>query len=205
MSAAERRLKLYEHDCRLWREGLNFAGIDEAGRGPLAGSVVAACVAWHPFSPIIPYIDDSKRLSEFRREKVYELIMLKAAFVGVGEASAREVDEINILEATRLAMRRAAQGAPVQLFYIDAVTRVGLVGEERPVIRGDAISYAIAAASVVAKVTRDAQMRALDDRYPGYGFARHKGYGTLVHREAIRKLGICPLHRHSFLKGILGP
>ena len=204
MSAADRRLNLYEHDCGLWRDGLCFAGIDEAGRGPLAGSVVAACVVWEPYSPMLPYIDDSKKLSESRREKVYELIVRRASFVGVGEASAQEIDNINILEATRLAMRRAAKGAPVKVFYIDAVTAVGLDGEERRVIHGDMVCYAIAAASVVAKVTRDRQMRAMEDRYPGYGFARHKGYGTLAHMEAIRKLGISPIHRRSFLKGTLG-
>ncbi|MDD4080264.1 MAG: ribonuclease HII [Eubacteriales bacterium] len=203
MNAKDRRLKLYEHDCGLWREGLVFAGIDEAGRGPLAGSVVTACVVWEPGSPMIPYIDDSKKLSEDRREKVCEIIMRQAAFVGIGEASAQEIDDINILQATKLAMRRAAKGAPVELFYIDAVTDVGLFGEERPVIRGDAVCYAIAAASVVAKVTRDRQMRALEETYPAYGFARHKGYGTAAHMEAIRDNGLCPLHRRSFLKRFL--
>jgi len=205
MSAQERRLKLFAHDQGLWEEGLRFAGLDEAGRGPLAGSVVAACVVLDPRRPMMPYIDDSKKLSELRREQVYERIMQEAVFVGIGEASAQEIDRYNILEATRLAMCRAAKDAPVQLFYIDALREVGLMGEERPMIKGDALCYAIAAASIVAKVTRDRQMRALEENFPGYGFARHKGYGTAAHYEALRRLGPCPVHRRSFLKGFLGP
>lgn len=205
MGSEVRRLGLYRHDQALWQRGRAFAGIDEAGRGPLAGPVVAACVVMAQEAPMIPFIDDSKRLSETRREKVYEEIMGQALFVGVGEASAREIDEINILEATRLAMRRAAQGAPVSLFYIDAVRGLGLQGEEQPIIGGDAVSYTIAAASIIAKVTRDRQLRALDALYPGFGFARHKGYGTAAHMQAIRDLGMCPEHRRSFLKGFAPP
>lgn len=204
MSAQGRRATLYQHDCGLWRQGLVFAGIDEAGRGPLAGPVVAACVVMKPEGERIPFIDDSKKLSETRREKLYDDILRETLFAGVGQASAREIDEINILQATRLAMRRAAQGAPVSLFYIDAVKNVGLAGEERALIHGDALSYAIAAASVIAKVTRDRLLRAMEEEYPGYGFARHKGYGTAAHMEAIRRLGMCPEHRRSFLKG-MGP
>ena len=145
----------------------------------------------------------TQKLSETRREKLYDDILRKPC-LRAWAGQRPEIDEINILQATRLAMRRAAQGAPVSLFYIDAVKNVGLAGEERALIHGDALSYAIAAASVIAKVTRDRLLRAMEEEYPGYGFARHKGYGTAAHMEAIRRLGMCPEHRRSFLKG-MGP
>ena len=185
-------------DAPLWERGVAFAGMDEAGRGPLAGNVVAACVVMPPM-PLLPWVDDSKRLSPARREKVFDEIMQTALFVGVGQATAAEIDEINILNATKNAMRRAAQGAPAALFLIDALEGLGLPGEERGVVHGDALCYAIAAASIVAKVTRDRQMLALDAEYPGYGFARHKGYGTPEHIAALRALGPCPAHRRSFI------
>lgn len=195
----EERLRiLTQTDAPLWERGLAFAGMDEAGRGPLAGNVVAACVVMPPM-PLLPWVDDSKRLSPARREKVFDEIMQTALFVGVGQATAAEIDEINILNATKNAMRRAAQGAPAALFLIDALEGLGLPGEERGVVHGDALCYAIAAASIVAKVTRDRQMLALDAEYPGYGFARHKGYGTPEHIAALRALGPCPAHRRSFI------
>lgn len=195
----EERLRiLTQTDAPLWERGLAFAGMDEAGRGPLAGNVVAACVIMPPM-PLLPWVDDSKRLSPARREKVFDEIMQTALFVGVGQATAAEIDEINILNATKNAMRRAAQGAPAALFLIDALEGLGLPGEERGVVHGDALCYAIAAASIVAKVTRDRQMLALDAEYPGYGFARHKGYGTPEHIAALRALGPCPAHRRSFI------
>ena len=174
------------------------AGMDEAGRGPLAGDVVTACVVM-PAEPLLLWVDDSKKLSESRREKVYEKIMAHALYVGIGRCSPQEIDRINILEATRKAMREAASGIPAEIFLIDAVTGLGLPGREIPLIRGDATSYAIAAASIVAKVTRDRQMREMDALYPQYGFARNKGYGTKEHIEALRKYGPCPLHRRSFI------
>ena len=195
----EERLRiLTQTDAPLWEKGVAFAGMDEAGRGPLAGNVVAACVIMPPM-PLLPWVDDSKRLSPARREKVFDEIMQTALFVGVGQATAAEIDEINILNATKNAMRRAAQGAPAALFLIDALEGLGLPGEERSVVHGDALCYAIAAASIVAKVTRDRQMLALDAEYPGYGFARHKGYGTPEHIAALRALGPCPAHRRSFI------
>lgn len=178
-----------------------FAGIDEAGRGPLAGCVTAGCVIM-PRTPVIPSIDDSKKVSEASREKLFEEITKHAVFIGVGRVSAEEIDQINILQATKLAMRRAAHGAPTMLFLIDAVTEIGLKGEERPIIHGDALSYAIAAASIVAKVSRDRELRELDQKYPVYGFLRNKGYGTAEHMEAIRTLGPCPEHRRSFITRI---
>ncbi len=194
----ERLNLLRAHDEPLWDAGAVFAGMDEAGRGPLAGSVVAACVIM-PREPVIPWVDDSKKLSEKRREEVYGQILSAALFVGVGEAGPEEIDGINILNATKEAMRRAARGANAAIYLIDALSGLGLGGEERGIIHGDALSYSIAAASIVAKVTRDRQMIEADRLYPGYGFAKHKGYGTREHIEALRTLGPCPLHRRSFI------
>ena len=175
------------------------AGIDEVGRGPLAGNVVTACVVM-PKEPVLPWIDDSKKLSETRREKVFQEIMEIALYVGIGQASPEVIDQINILEATKRAMREAAAHVPADVFLIDAVTGLGLHGQEVPIIKGDATSYAIAAASIVAKVTRDRQLIELDKEYPEYGFARNKGYGTAEHIEALKKLGPCPAHRRSFIR-----
>ena len=194
----ERLKTLCMMDRPLWESGAVFAGMDEAGRGPLAGNVVAACVIMPP-EPLIEWVDDSKKLSEKRREAVYEEIVRIARFVGVGQASPEEIDQLNILNATRLAMKRAASEAKAQIYLIDAVKDLGLGGEERPVIHGDALSYSIAAASIIAKVTRDRQMLEADRLYPQYGFLRNKAYGTKEHIEALRKYGPCPLHRRSFI------
>ncbi|MBQ6804744.1 MAG: ribonuclease HII, partial [Clostridia bacterium] len=161
----ERLAILTKTDAPLWEQGIAFAGMDEAGRGPLAGNVVAACVIM-PASPLLPWVDDSKKLSPQRRDQVYDEIMETALFVGVGQASPEEIDAINILQATKNAMRRAAENAPASLFLIDAVTGLGLHGEERGIIHGDAVCYSIAAASIIAKVTRDRQMEELDQLYP---------------------------------------
>ena len=185
-------------DRPLWDAGIVFAGMDEAGRGPLAGNVVAACVIMPP-EPLLEWVDDSKKLSEKRREVVFEDILKLARYVGVGQAGPEEIDRVNILNATRAAMQQAASGAKAQVYLIDAVKDLGLDGEERAIIHGDALSYAIAAASIVAKVTRDRQMLEADRLYPQYGFTRHKGYGTKEHIEALRKYGPCPLHRRSFI------
>ena len=192
----ERARQLAAHDAQY--AGLVVAGMDEAGRGPLAGNVVAACVVMPP-EPLIPWVDDSKKLSESRREKVFQEIMAAALYVGIGQATPAEIDEINILQATKKAMRSAASQVPAELFLIDAVKDLGLQGREVPIIKGDATSYAIAAASIVAKVTRDRQMIELDRLYPAYGFARNKGYGTAEHIAALRELGPCPEHRRTFI------
>ena len=194
LHAAE--LMAFDRDYRTG--GLVVAGMDEVGRGPLAGNVVTACVVM-PEEPLIPWIDDSKKLSESRREKVFEEIMSCALYVGIGEVSPEEIDRINILEATRKAMRKAAESVPADIFLIDAVTGLGLKGREVPIIKGDASSYSIAAASIVAKVIRDRQMKELDRLYPEYGFARNKGYGTREHTEALMRIGPCPVHRRSFI------
>lgn len=194
----ERARALMEFDRQYKQPGIVIAGMDEVGRGPLAGNVVTACVVM-PESPLLSWVDDSKKLSESRREKVYEEIMACALYVGIGEVSPEEIDRINILQATRKAMRFAAEKVPADVFLIDAVTGLGLKGKEIPVIKGDASSYSIAAASIVAKVTRDRQMAEADLLYPEYGFARNKGYGTKEHIAALKKYGPTPLHRRSFI------
>ncbi|MGN0764249.1 MAG: ribonuclease HII [Aristaeellaceae bacterium] len=190
--------QLAQTDEAFWSQGIVLAGMDEAGRGPLVGNVVAACVVM-PSAPLLPWVDDSKKLSEKRREQVYQEILATALYVGVGQTTPAEIDEMNILEATRKAMREAAAQVPAEVFLIDAVTKLGLKGQEVPIIKGDATSYSIAAASIVAKVTRDHQLLELDARYPAYGFARNKGYGTQEHIAALRSLGPCPEHRRSFI------
>ena len=194
----QRSLSLMEFDKAYKIHGAIVAGMDEVGRGPLAGNVVAACVVMED-DLVIPWVDDSKKLSESRREKVFDEIMQKAVYIGIGEVSPAVIDEINILEATRKAMREAAAAVPADVFLIDAVTNLGLNGQEIPIIKGDASSYSIAAASIIAKVTRDQQMIELDRVYPGYGFACNKGYGTKEHIEALKKLGPSPVHRRSFI------
>ena len=194
----ERNRALMEFDREYRIGGCVIAGMDEVGRGPLAGNVVTACVVM-PEDPPILWIDDSKKLSETRREKVFEEIMEHALYVGIGEVTPEEIDRINILEATRKAMREAASQVPAEVFLIDAVTKLGLNGREIPVIKGDASSYSIAAASIIAKVTRDRQMIEMDRIYPEYGFARNKGYGTKEHIEALKRIGPCPIHRRSFI------
>lgn len=189
---------LLAFDRQFKANGLVVAGMDEVGRGPLAGNVVTACVVM-PEEPVLAWIDDSKKLSEVRREKVYEEIMKYALYVGIGEVFPEEIDEINILQATRKAMRMAAADIPADIFLIDAVTGLGLKGKEVPITKGDASSYSIAAASIVAKVTRDRQMEEMDKLFPEYGFARNKGYGTREHIEALKRIGPCPIHRQSFI------
>ena len=194
----EERLRfLLETDMPFRNLGI-VAGMDEVGRGPLAGNVVTACVVMPEDSRIL-WVDDSKKLSETRRETVYEEIMQTALYVGIGMVTPEEIDAINILQATKKAMREAASQVPADVFLVDAVTGLGLNGTEVPIIKGDANSYSIAAASIVAKVTRDHQMIELDKTYPEYGFARNKGYGTAEHIEALRKYGPCPLHRRTFI------
>jgi len=190
------QLLSFENEYR--EKGILVAGMDEVGRGPLAGNVVAACVIL-PSEPLIPWIDDSKKLSETRREKVFDEIMAIALYVGIGKCSPERIDSINILEATKEAMREAAKGVPASVFLIDAVKNLGLSGREVPIIKGDAQSYSIAAASIVAKVIRDREMREMDALYPGYEFARNKGYGTAAHIAALRRLGPTPIHRRSFI------
>lgn len=198
INRTERANCLMAFDRQYRLGGTVVAGMDEVGRGPLAGNVVTACVVM-PEAPLIEWIDDSKKLSESRREKVYDEILEHALWIGIGEIAPAEIDEINILQATRKAMKMAAGKVPADIFLIDAVSNLGLQGKEIPLIKGDATSYSIAAASIVAKVTRDRQMAEADRLYPEYGFARNKGYGTREHIEALKKYGPCPIHRRSFI------
>lgn len=182
----------------------SICGIDEAGRGPLAGPVVAGAVIL-PKDTKIMYLNDSKQLSEKRREALFEEIMEKAAAVGVGIVSHERIDEINILQATYEAMRQAVGKLLIQpdLLLNDAVRIPEIEIPQVPIIKGDGKSLSIAAASVIAKVTRDRMMYMYDEIYPQYGFAMHKGYGSQAHMEAIRVHGPSPIHRMTFLKNIL--
>ncbi len=182
-----------------------ICGIDEVGRGPLAGPVVAGAVIL-PADCQILYLNDSKKLTPRRRELLYDEIMEKAVSVGLGVVSQERIDEINILQATYEAMREAVGKLnPVpDVLLNDAVTIPGLEQFQVPIIKGDAKSLSIAAASVIAKVTRDRMMEALDEKYPGYFFASNKGYGSAAHIEALKRLGPCPLHRRSFIRNICG-
>ena len=190
-------LKVYEREY----EHLGFVcGIDEVGRGPLAGPVVAGAVIL-PKDCDILYINDSKKLSEKKREELYDIIMEKAVAAAVGYASCERIDEINILQATYEAMREAISNLSVRpdILLNDAVTIPGVDIKQVPIIKGDAKSISIGAASIIAKVTRDRLMVKYDEVFPGYGFASNKGYGSAAHIEALKKLGPCPIHRRSFI------
>ena len=194
----ERSAALVAHDRAYPAFGQSLAGMDEAGRGPLLGCVTAACVIM-PAEPIFPWIDDSKKLSAARREELYEQIRECALYVGVGRASAEEIDRLNILRATHMAMQRAAENAPATLCLVDAVSGLNLPFATQALLHGDALSYSIAAASIVAKVTRDRALRALAQQYPQYGLERNMGYGTAEHIAAIRLYGPCAEHRRTFI------
>ena len=182
-----------------------MAGVDEAGRGPLAGPVVAACAVIPPDYPFY-YLNDSKKMTEKRREELFLILKKEAIAYGIGIVSPEEIDRINILQATYKAMRIALQNMKEQFSLVprlllnDAVTIPDVEIPQIPIIHGDARSLSIAAASVLAKVTRDHIMLSYDEKYPFYGFAKHKGYGTKAHREAILCYGPSPIHRSSFLK-----
>lgn len=198
-----RLMSEYEEKARA--KGISrIAGIDEAGRGPLAGPVVAAAVMLDPDRPIYG-VDDSKKLSAKRRAELKIEIEEKAVAIGVGIVDVETIDRINILEATKLAMQKAVQALTVkpELLLIDAVKLKEVSILQEAIIKGDALSVSIAAASIIAKETRDEMLRAYDVLYPEYGFASHKGYGTQQHRDAIRQFGPLPIHRRSFLKNIL--
>jgi ribonuclease HII len=187
----------FENEARL-AGAQRVAGIDEAGRGPLAGPVVAACVVLKP-ETVIPGINDSKQLTAAKRDFLYDQIRGSAAFYGIGIVSAREIDEINIYQAAKKAMVRAVKQMDHQPDHllIDAM-ELPLDVPQTSLIKGDARSNSIAAASILAKVTRDRLMCELDSVYPGYDFASHKGYGTKAHLKAIERLGTCPEHRMTF-------
>ena len=196
-----KRLKEFEYKY----EYLGYVcGIDEVGRGPLAGPVVAGAVILPKDSQIL-YLNDSKQLSAKRREELYDIIMEQAVSVGIGYSSPARIDEINILQADYVAMREAvSQLTPKpEVFLNDAVTIPGIEGRQVPIIKGDAKSLSIAAASIIAKVTRDRMMREYDKLFPKYDFAKNKGYGTAEHVAALKKFGPTPIHRRSFISNFV--
>lgn len=198
----EKLIRLTQIENELWSKGLQIAGIDEVGRGPLAGPVVTACVSI-PQDKLILGVDDSKKLSEKKRESLYPLLLEAADYAETCFLPPSVIDEINILNATKRAMETCAANFR-GIFLVDAISDLHLPGEIHPIIHGDALSYMIGAASIVAKVARDRYMIELDQKYPMYGFARNKGYGTAEHVAALKKYGPCPEHRRSFLQKILG-
>ena len=189
-----------EIERSLWMQGVgSIAGVDEAGRGPLAGPVVAASVIF-PRDVLIEGVNDSKKISENHREKLYDVIRAQALAVGVGIVGHEVIDRINILQATILAMRKAIEemkGKP-DFVIVDGNSFRHETLRFQNVIGGDAKSFTIAAAAIIAKVTRDRMMREFDHQYPNYGFAQHKGYGTQRHLDAIREFGLCEIHRKTF-------
>ena len=197
----ERLSLLAEPDRAFWeREGILLAGMDEVGRGPLAGPVVVCCAAM-PHSPLIKHVNDSKKVSEPRREALYSELAETALGFSLGWVWPETIDEINILQATRQAFREAFLGMPVAVtdVLVDAMKDLDIPARQHPLIHGDALSYSIACASILAKVTRDRYMLEQDALYPEYGFARNKGYGTSEHIMALKRFGPCPIHRRSFI------
>ena len=201
----EPKMTLHEFDLS---KGEIVIGVDEAGRGPLAGNVVAAAAILKKYSSDLDDINDSKKLTEKKREKLFDVIM-ENFYIGVGEATPEEIDEINILNATFLAMRRALENLKKQcstdhLILVDGNFKIReYEGEQEFVIKGDAKSLSIAAASIIAKVTRDREMIEEGKKYPEYKFEKHRGYGTKLHKEKLLELGVLPIHRKSFLNKII--
>ena len=201
-------MQVYERDLRAAGKRC-IAGVDEVGRGPLAGPVVAACVVLPEDFDVLG-VDDSKKLSEKKREQLYDAILSEALAYGIGMQDNASIDEINILEATKEAMRcaiieaeqrlREKTGCGIDHILIDALTLREIAIPQTGIIKGDSASLSIAAASILAKVTRDRMMVEYDSIYPGYAFAKNKGYGTKAHYEGLQAQGITPIHRRSFLK-----
>ncbi|MCI9177324.1 MAG: ribonuclease HII [Clostridia bacterium] len=210
----ERLTNLKKEEEAFYNQGMQLlAGIDEAGRGPLAGPVVVACCIM-PKDSMIEGVNDSKKISEKKRERIYEQIIQEAISFGVGIIGQTEIDEINILQATKKGLTIAIKEAEEKLkqkglgkpdvILVDALTKIDTDGiAYKSIIHGDAISYSISCASIIAKVTRDRMMREWDKIYPQYGFEKHKGYGTSQHITAIKEYGLCPLHRRSFTKNFV--
>ena len=203
----ERLTNLKQIEEEMYNQGINYiCGIDEAGRGPLAGPVVVAA-AIMPRDSMIEGVNDSKKISEKKREALYELITNEAIAWGVGIIDQKEIDRINILNATKEGLTTAVKSLQVKpdRIIVDALNGIDTLGiPYTSIIKGDAKCYSIAAASIIAKVTRDRIMRQWDEIYPMYGFEKHKGYGTAAHIAAIKEYGLCPLHRLSFVKNIIG-
>ena len=190
-----------EYELKAWEKGMTVVGIDEAGRGPLAGPLVVAGVVF-PIGYDSGEINDSKQLTEKKREQLYDIIIRDALFYQIEIVQPEEIDRINILEADRQAMSRIALAAPTDIVLTDAVD-LYIDKNITSLIKGDTLSCSIAAGSILAKVTRDRFMVRAAEQYPEYGFERNKGYGTAEHIEALKKYGPCPLHRRSFIKNFL--
>ncbi|MEN6635840.1 MAG: ribonuclease HII [Clostridiaceae bacterium] len=202
---AERLQALAVPDRALWEQsGVVLAGMDEVGRGPLAGPVVVCCAAM-PREPLISYVNDSKKVSEKRREALYPILSETALGYATAWVYPDVIDKINILEATRRAFAEAFERMPIVVtdVLIDALTGLNISARQHPIIHGDALSYSIACASIIAKVQRDHYMIEQDALYPEYGFAQNKGYGTAEHIAALRKHGPCPIHRRSFIRSFV--
>lgn len=204
LEAEKERIELMREFEEKYDNYSYICGIDEAGRGPLAGPVVAGAVIL-PKGKRILYVNDSKKLSEKKRNELFDVIREEALAYGIGIVSPEKIDEINILQATYEAMRQAVSQLSVQpdILLNDAVTIPGIDVRQIPIIKGDAKSLTIASASILAKVTRDRMMIEYDSLYPEYGFAKHKGYGTKAHIEAIKEYGACPIHRKTFIKNFI--
>jgi len=198
------RLEIMKQYEKEYSDYQYICGIDEVGRGPFAGPVIA-CAVILPKDCDILYINDSKQLSEKKREELYDEIITKAISFGIGSVPPEQIDEMNILQATYEAMRKAISNMPIKpdILLNDAVTIPGVSIKQVPIIKGDAKSISIAAASIVAKVTRDRMMMAYDKIFPGYDLSSNKGYGSPKHIEAIKKLGLTPIHRRSFVKNFI--
>ena len=200
------KLKEIENDIYSKNQNIEYiCGIDEAGRGPLAGPVVVASVIM-PKDSFIEGVNDSKKVSEKKREKLYDLITKEAVAWGVGIMDQTEIDDINILNATKKALTLSLEELEVKpnLILVDALNKIDTLGiPYMSIIKGDAKSYSIAAASIIAKVTRDRIMKEWNEIFPQYGFEKHKGYGTAAHIAAIKENGLCPIHRKSFVKNII--
>lgn len=201
-----RLTKLKEIEEELYKNGTNLiCGIDEAGRGPLAGPVVVASAVMLKDS-MIEGVNDSKKVSEKKRERIFEEITKQAISYGVGIIDETKIDEINILQATKLGLTNSIKELNVKpdIILVDALKNINTCNiPYRSIIKGDALSYSIAAASIIAKVTRDRIMIGYDKMYPEYGFSKHKGYGTAEHIAAIKKYGLCPIHRRTFVKNFI--
>lgn len=204
LEAEKERIELMREFEEKYDNYSYICGIDEAGRGPLAGPVVAGAVIL-PKGKRILYVNDSKKLSEKKRNELFDVIKEEALSYGIGIVSPERIDEINILQATYEAMRQAVSQLSVQpdILLNDAVTIPGIDVRQIPIIKGDAKSLTIASASILAKVTRDRMMIEYDSLYPEYGFAKHKGYGTKAHIEAIKEYGACPIHRKTFIRNFI--
>lgn len=199
----------FSEEKKLWKRGvLRVCGLDEAGRGPLAGPVVAAAVSvkFQVSSFKLQGVNDSKKLTEKQREELFELLTNHADIeFGVGIVSEKIIDKINILEASKLAMKKAVENLQPDYLLIDGNFLLDMVVNQKAVIKGDSKVFSIAAASIIAKVTRDRIMRQMDKTYPEYGFVKHKGYGTAAHLASLKKYGLSPIHRLTFAKVLQKP